>query len=66
MTTTHMTGSFGTRRDERRAMLVAGGAHLLHDGYTDLIYLLLPLWQPLPPPRHSPSSRTTALGTSPL
>jgi MFS family permease len=46
MTTTHMTGSFGTRRDERRAMLVAGGAHLLHDGYTDLIYLLLPLWQP--------------------
>jgi MFS family permease len=35
-----------TRRDERRALGVAGGAHLLHDGYTDLIYLLLPIWQP--------------------
>jgi MFS family permease len=35
-----------TRRTERRALAVAGGAHLLHDGYTDLIYLLLPIWQP--------------------
>ena len=33
------------RRDERRAAAVAGGAHALHDGYTDLIYVLLPLWQ---------------------
>ena len=24
---------------------VAFGAHALHDGYTDLIYVLLPLWQ---------------------
>jgi FSR family fosmidomycin resistance protein-like MFS transporter len=24
---------------------VAGSAHALHDGYTDLIYLLLPVWQ---------------------
>jgi MFS transporter, FSR family, fosmidomycin resistance protein len=31
--------------DERRAAAVAGGAHALHDGYTDLIYVLLPLWQ---------------------
>src|SRR5260221_7287718 len=30
---------------ERRAMGVASGAHALHDGYTDLIYVLLPLWQ---------------------
>ena len=30
---------------ERRAMGVASGAHVLHDGYTDLIYVLLPLWQ---------------------
>ncbi len=29
----------------RRTLAVAGGAHALHDGYTDLIYLLLPLWQ---------------------
>ncbi|WP_217362866.1 MFS transporter [Roseicella sp. DB1501] len=29
----------------RRSLLVACAAHALHDGYTDLIYLLLPLWQ---------------------
>jgi MFS family permease len=32
-------------REQRRAALVAGGAHALHDGYTDLIYIMLPLWQ---------------------
>ena len=32
-------------RQERRAAAIAGGAHALHDGYTDLIYLMLPLWQ---------------------
>ncbi len=26
-------------------MAVAGGAHALHDGYTDLIYVMLPIWQ---------------------
>src|SRR5271170_4658216 len=31
--------------DERRAVSIAGAAHALHDGYTDLIYILLPLWQ---------------------
>jgi FSR family fosmidomycin resistance protein-like MFS transporter len=34
------------RRAERRALMVAGGAHVLHDGYTDLIYVMLPIWQP--------------------
>jgi FSR family fosmidomycin resistance protein-like MFS transporter len=34
-----------TKRDERRAAAVACGAHALHDGYTDLIYVLLPVWQ---------------------
>lgn len=29
----------------RRTLAVAGTAHALHDGYTDLIYILLPLWQ---------------------
>jgi FSR family fosmidomycin resistance protein-like MFS transporter len=29
----------------RRTMAVACGAHILHDGYTDLLYVLLPLWQ---------------------
>jgi MFS family permease len=33
------------RQAERRAMGVACGAHALHDGYTDLIYVMLPIWQ---------------------
>ena len=32
-------------RDERRAASIAAAAHALHDGYTDLIYIMLPLWQ---------------------
>jgi MFS family permease len=32
-------------RDERRAAAVACGAHALHDGFTDLIYVMLPVWQ---------------------
>jgi MFS family permease len=30
---------------QRRAASVAGVAHALHDGYTDLIYIMLPVWQ---------------------
>ncbi|HZT88597.1 MAG TPA: MFS transporter [Stellaceae bacterium] len=30
---------------ERRTLAVACGAHVLHDGFTDLLYVLLPLWQ---------------------
>src|ERR1700751_4816341 len=30
---------------QRRAASVAALAHALHDGYTDLIYIMLPLWQ---------------------
>ncbi len=37
------TGS--EKSSERRALLVAGGAHALHDGYTDLVYVMLPVWQ---------------------
>src|SRR5882672_10548228 len=33
------------KANERRAMGVACGAHALHDGYTDLIYVMLPIWQ---------------------
>jgi len=29
----------------RRTLAVAGAAHALHDGYTDLILVLLPVWQ---------------------
>ncbi len=32
-------------RDQRRAASIAGAAHALHDGYSDLIYIMLPLWQ---------------------
>jgi FSR family fosmidomycin resistance protein-like MFS transporter len=34
-----------TASEERRAAGVACGAHALHDGYTDLIYVMLPIWQ---------------------
>jgi FSR family fosmidomycin resistance protein-like MFS transporter len=34
-----------TRGEERRAAGVACGAHALHDGYTDLIVVMLPIWQ---------------------
>jgi MFS family permease len=30
---------------EQRALGVACSAHALHDGYTDLIYIMLPIWQ---------------------
>jgi FSR family fosmidomycin resistance protein-like MFS transporter len=39
------TTGLATRRDEHRVAAVACGAHALHDGFTDLIYVLLPLWQ---------------------
>jgi MFS transporter, FSR family, fosmidomycin resistance protein len=29
----------------RKALLAACVAHVLHDGYTDLIYVMLPIWQ---------------------
>ena len=35
----------GTRSEERRAMGIACGAHALHDGYTDLVIVMLPIWQ---------------------
>jgi FSR family fosmidomycin resistance protein-like MFS transporter len=31
--------------DRRRTLAVACGVHALHDGFTDLIYVLLPVWQ---------------------
>jgi MFS family permease len=35
----------GAKREQRRALAVACGAHALHDGYTDLTWLALPIWQ---------------------
>ncbi|HVT56636.1 MAG TPA: MFS transporter, partial [Xanthobacteraceae bacterium] len=40
-----MKAPTGQKSAERRAMGVAGGAHALFDGYTDLIFVLLPIWQ---------------------
>jgi len=44
-----MTASSAAEHDakgvEQRAMGVACGAHALHDGYTDLIFVMLPIWQ---------------------
>jgi MFS transporter, FSR family, fosmidomycin resistance protein len=39
-------GLAGVRQDDRRRVLwVACAAHALHDGFTDALYVLLPLWQ---------------------
>jgi len=37
--------AIGIKKEESRALGVACGAHALHDGYTDLIYVMLPIWQ---------------------
>src|ERR1700691_3228410 len=31
--------------EQRRVASIASVTHALHDGYTDLIYIMLPLWQ---------------------
>ncbi len=33
------------KRTQGRVLWVACGAHALHDGFTDTLYLLLPIWQ---------------------
>ena len=33
------------RSHARRTLVLAGLAHALHDGYTDMLYVLLPVWQ---------------------
>jgi MFS transporter, FSR family, fosmidomycin resistance protein len=42
---THVQNPDSAKSAERRALGVACGAHALHDGYTDLVYVLLPIWQ---------------------
>lgn len=34
-----------TPRTRRRTLALSGLAHALHDGYTDAIYVLLPVWR---------------------
>jgi MFS transporter, FSR family, fosmidomycin resistance protein len=44
-TTAPIPGTSARQAHQRRTLVVAGFAHALHDGYTDLIYVLLPVWQ---------------------
>lgn len=39
-----MTGGV-QKSEQHRAAGVSYGAHALHDGYTDLVYVMLPVWQ---------------------
>ena len=43
--TADATADLNVRREERRAAATACGAHALHDGFTDVIFVLLPVWQ---------------------
>ncbi|MDG9882538.1 MFS transporter [Pseudomonas sp. GD04058] len=40
-----VSGQTQTASPRRRALLAACGAHAVNDGLTDLIYVLLPIWQ---------------------
>src|SRR5262249_57424147 len=39
------TESAASPHDQRRTMGVALPVHALHDGYSDLVYVMLPIWQ---------------------
>jgi len=41
----HPSEEAAARQGERRTLGVACGAHALHDGYTDLVWVALPIWQ---------------------
>ncbi|MBX6425671.1 MAG: MFS transporter [Variibacter sp.] len=43
--TTDSAPPAATKSEQRRALGVGCGAHALHDGYVDLLYIMLPLWQ---------------------
>src|SRR5215467_379771 len=45
MTTTDGLRAARWSQSERRAIALAASAHVIHDGYTDLLYVLLPVWQ---------------------
>ncbi|HSO07718.1 MAG TPA: MFS transporter, partial [Pelomicrobium sp.] len=45
MTATSTSIPVAPASSRRRTLGVACGAHALHDGFTDLIYVLLPIWQ---------------------
>jgi MFS transporter, FSR family, fosmidomycin resistance protein len=45
MTITALSTATNPARNQARVLWVACGAHALHDGFTDTLYVLLPLWQ---------------------
>jgi hypothetical protein len=45
MTITALSTATKPARNKARVLWVACGAHALHDGFTDTLYVLLPLWQ---------------------
>ncbi|MGA8756402.1 MAG: MFS transporter, partial [Stellaceae bacterium] len=45
MTITALPAATKPTRNRTRVLWVACGAHALHDGFTDTLYVLLPLWQ---------------------
>jgi MFS transporter, FSR family, fosmidomycin resistance protein len=45
MTARALTAATAPAQDKRRVLWIACGAHALHDGFTDTLYVLLPLWQ---------------------
>jgi MFS family permease len=45
MTITALSTATGPAQNKARVLWVACGVHALHDGLTDTLYLLLPLWQ---------------------
>src|SRR4051812_7911008 len=38
-------GETASAREAQRTLIATGLNHALHDGYTDLIYVMLPVWQ---------------------
>ena len=38
------TSASTSKLGSRDVLAVACGAHVLHDGFTDLLYVLLPVW----------------------
>src|ERR1700756_4071814 len=45
MTITAFSTATEPARNKTRVLWVACGAHALHDGFTDTLYVLLPIWQ---------------------
>lgn len=40
-----MSGAKNASNSARSTLVTAGACHLVHDGYTDVLYVLMPVWQ---------------------